>query len=125
MKHLLSIENLKQSELEQILADHFRARPRDEWLKVLGEAGVPAAPVNNLAEVTRYPQLLERQMVLHADHPKFPDLLVPGSPLKSVGEASIPNTRAPDLGEHTDEVLSEFLGYSAARIAHLRADGVI
>jgi CoA:oxalate CoA-transferase len=69
--------------------------------------------------------LLERQMILAADHPTFTSLLVPGSPLKSVGQKSMPPTRAPALGEHTETVLHNLLGYDQARMAELRARGII
>jgi formyl-CoA transferase len=64
-------------------------------------------------------------MILHADHPKFEGLIVPGSPLKTAGVAANPSTRAPQLGEHNDEVFARLLGYDAARIAELRARQVI
>jgi len=111
--------------LEPLLMRHFAAEPRAYWLQRLGDANVPCAPIANVAEVSRNPHLLERQMILHADHPAFAELIVPGSPLKTTGVANAPNTRAPQLGEHTDEVLSGLLGYDPARLASLRALKVI
>jgi CoA:oxalate CoA-transferase len=111
--------------LEPILLRHFAVEPREHWLKQLEEANVPCAPIANVAEVTRNPHLIERQMILHADHPAFANLIVPGSPLKTAGVASTPNTRAPQLGEHTNEILAQVLGYDSARIAELRALKVI
>jgi CoA:oxalate CoA-transferase len=116
------------AELEPILNRHFAARPRDHWLKLLGEAGVPCAPIATVAEVTRNPHLQARQMILHAEHPAFDGLIVPGSPFKTAGNttgpAAIPDTRAPTLGEHTERVLLEVAGYDAEKIAALRDDGV-
>ncbi|HEY2523595.1 MAG TPA: CoA transferase [Candidatus Binataceae bacterium] len=117
------------AELEPILNRHFAARPRDHWLRLLGEAGVPCAPIASVAEVARNPHLEARQMLLHAEHPTFHELVVPGSPLKTVAgtgaPAATPNTRAPALGEHTERLLREVAGYDAAKIAALRADGII
>lgn len=121
------------AQLEPILNHHFAARPRDHWLKLLGEAGVPCAPIASVAEVVRNPQLEARGMILHADHPAFDGLVVPGSPLKTAGGAAdasanppaTPNTRAPALGEHTERVLGEVAGYDAEKIAALRAAGII
>jgi ABC-type phosphate transport system ATPase subunit len=112
---------------------YFAARPREHWLKLLGEAGVPCAPIASVAEVTRNPHLQARQMILHAEHPTFDGLIVPGSPLKTAAgpagrsaEASgVPNTRAPALGEHTEHVLREVAGYDAEKIAALRDAGII
>jgi CoA:oxalate CoA-transferase len=121
------------AELEPILNRHFAARPRDHWLKLLAEAGVPCAPIANVAEVTRNPQLEARQMILHAEHPDFDGLIVPGSPFKTAGKAAdasprpsgAPDTRAPALGEHTERLLREVAGYDAEKIAALRAAGII
>jgi CoA:oxalate CoA-transferase len=115
----------RHSALEPILMDHFAAAPRAHWLARLEAANVPCAPIANVAEVTRNPHLIERQMILQADHPAFAGLIVPGSPLKTAGVASTPNTRAPQLGEHTDEILTRILGYDSTHLASLRARQVI
>ncbi|MGO9061296.1 MAG: CaiB/BaiF CoA transferase family protein, partial [Candidatus Binataceae bacterium] len=113
------------AQLDPILREHFLTHPRAHWINLLGEVGVPCAPVSNVADVASNPQLLARHMILGADHPTFDGLLVPGSPLKSVGNDSIPPTRAPALGEDTGSVLHKLLGYDQARIAELRARGII
>ncbi|HEY9156513.1 CaiB/BaiF CoA-transferase family protein [Candidatus Binatus sp.] len=115
------------TELELILARVFAARPREHWLRLLADASVPCAPIANVEEVTRDPHLAARNMILHADHPDFHGLIVPGSPLKSAvdGDADIPSTRAPRLGENTDEVLASVLGYDSQRLSELRRRCII
>jgi CoA:oxalate CoA-transferase len=113
------------AELESILARHFAANTRSHWLTSLQQANVPCAPIATVAEVAANPHLLQRQMILRAEHPNFDGLIVPGSPLKTKGMDGVPNTRAPALGEHTDEVLQGLLGYDSARIAELRRKRVI
>ncbi|MGA7872340.1 MAG: CoA transferase [Candidatus Binatus sp.] len=112
-------------ELEAILARIFATRPRDHWLRVLADASVPCAPIANVEEVTRDPHLAARNMILHAEHPEFDGLIVPGSPLKSTGDTDVPSTRAPRLGEGTDEVLSSVLGYDTSRLSELRRRSII
>lgn len=112
-------------QLDPILREHFLTHPRAHWINLLGEVGVPCAPVSNVADVARNPQLVARNMILGADHPTFDGLLVPGSPLKSAGQDSPPPTRAPALGEHTDAVFEKLLGYTRAKVAELRARGII
>jgi CoA:oxalate CoA-transferase len=112
-------------ELEEILARHFASRPRAHWLGLLTEASVPCAPIANVEEVTRDPHLAERNMILHAEHPSFAGLIVPGSPLKAADDAGIPTTRAPGLGEATDEVLTRILGYDSLRLSELRRRSII
>jgi len=112
-------------ELEKILAGHFATKPRAHWLGLLTEASVPCAPISNVEEVTRDPHLAARNMILHAEHPEFDGLIVPGSPLKSAGDHGIPATRAPVLSEGTDEVLTEILGYDSFRLSELRQRSII
>jgi CoA:oxalate CoA-transferase len=113
------------AELEAILSRRFAEQDRAFWVARLEAANVPCAPIANVAEVTRNTHLASRQMILHADHPNFDNLIVPGSPLRSVGDSSEANTRAPALGEHTDQILAELLGYSPAKIVELRSSRVI
>jgi CoA:oxalate CoA-transferase len=111
--------------LEPILMKHFAPRPRAHWLKLLEAANVPCAPIARVDEVAQNPQLLAREMILKADHPKFDGLIVAGSPIKAAGGGDKPNTRAPDLGEHTDALLRGLLGYDSNRIGDLRARKII
>jgi CoA:oxalate CoA-transferase len=112
-------------ELEKILAGHFATQPRAHWLGLLTEASVPCAPIANVEEVTRDPHLAARNMILHAEHPEFAGLIVPGSPLKAAGDNGVPATRAPVLSEGTDEVLTEILGYDSFRLSELRRRSII
>jgi CoA:oxalate CoA-transferase len=91
----------------------------------LQQANVPCAPIATVDEVVANPHLQQRQMILRADHPDFDGLIVPGSPLKTTGSNGVPNTRAPALGEHTDDVLKRLLGYDSAQIAELRAKQIV
>jgi CoA:oxalate CoA-transferase len=111
--------------LDPMLQRHFETDTRAHWLERLERANVPCAPIATVAEVAHNPHLEQRQMILHAAHPSFDQLIVPGSPLKTAGVVGVPDTRSPDLGEHTESVLRSLLGYDAARIARLRADKVI
>ena len=112
-------------ELEKILGGRFATRPRTHWLGLLTEASVPCAPISNVEEVTRDPHLAARNMILHAEHPEFNGLIVPGSPLKAAGDNGIPATRAPVLSEGTNEVLTDILGYDSFRLSELRRRSII
>jgi CoA:oxalate CoA-transferase len=111
--------------LEAILTPHFATAPRAHWLELLSAAAVPCAPIANVAEVTQNAHLQARHMILHADHPEFDGLIVPGSPLKASGSDATPATRAPRLGEDTDKVLAQILGYDSARLSELHQRSII
>jgi CoA:oxalate CoA-transferase len=113
------------AQLEPLLTEHFAQQARSHWLSKLEAANVPCAPIANVEEVSRNPHLIERQMILRADHPVFDQLIVPGSPLKTANAAGSLDTRAPKLGEHNEEVYARLLGYDPARLADLRARQII
>jgi CoA:oxalate CoA-transferase len=113
------------ADLEKILAQHFATRTRAYWLEKLEGASVPCAPIANVEEVTQNAHLKAHQMILHADHPSFEELIVPGTPLRNPDSTATPDTRAPKLGEHTDEVLATLLGLDKTHLADLRARSII
>jgi crotonobetainyl-CoA:carnitine CoA-transferase CaiB-like acyl-CoA transferase len=109
-------------ELRGILADIFAERTTKAWIDFAGEHNVPIAPVNSPKTLAGDPQFLERLPWLPASE-LGADLLP--IPVKVVGHDLPTPTKAPTLGEHTDEVLGKVLGYDGARIAQLRSDGAL
>jgi len=85
---------------------------------------VPAGPVHRVDEALASPQAEAREMVKRVKGPGGGELLLLGCPIKfSSGEAA--PSAPPALGQHTDEVLRDLLGYEADRLAGLRRDRVI
>jgi len=100
------------------------ARDREDWLKRFDEADVVAAPVLSLAETAAHPQVVANEYVAEVDHPKEGRLKVVGMPVKfhkTPGRLGV----APELGQHTDEVLSGIAGYKAEEIAQMREQEII
>jgi crotonobetainyl-CoA:carnitine CoA-transferase CaiB-like acyl-CoA transferase len=104
------------SRIESITA----SEPRAHWLSLLEANDIPCGPINDYAQVFADPQVRAREMVVETDHPTLGHLRTLGSPIKLSATPADVSRRAPQLGEHTDEVLSE-AGYSSAEIAALRA----
>lgn len=98
----------------------FRSRTQAEWLAELGDAEICFGPVNDVEQMLADPQLRARGMIV--DQPGGPPTL--GSPLRLSDTPPALRTPPPQFGEHTDAVLAE-LGYDAAAIDRLRADGVV
>jgi crotonobetainyl-CoA:carnitine CoA-transferase CaiB-like acyl-CoA transferase len=120
-----NIERVKnRRELEAALEEAIGRQDREPLLKALEEAGVPATPVNTVAQVMEDPQTAARAMIQRVMHPRLGEIPVVGTPVKFSRMKAGVRTPAPQQGEHTDQVLAEY-GYSAADIAALRAKKVV
>lgn len=106
------------------LAEAFLARGRDEWLKLLDAAGVPCGPINTVDEAFADPQIRFREMELHLKDAQGQDVPQVACPIKMSGTPPRYDAPPPKLGQHTDSVLSA-LGYDAAAIAQLKANGTV
>jgi crotonobetainyl-CoA:carnitine CoA-transferase CaiB-like acyl-CoA transferase len=109
--------------LVSLLHARFTTRTTADWLDRL-RGRVPCAPVNDVRQALADPQVLARDMIVEVEHPEFGTLREVRSPVRTEGEIRRPR-RAPHLGEHTDPILRDVLGYSASTIARLRSSGVI
>jgi len=106
-----------------LLRARFATRTTAEWMDRL-RGRVPCAPVNTVAQALADEQVRARGMIVEVDHPEFGRIRQVASPVKTEGAVTRP-TRAPRLGEHSEEVLRDLLGYSAERVAAARASGAL
>jgi CoA:oxalate CoA-transferase len=111
--------------LMALVEDAFTVRATDDWLARLHAAGVPAAPILGVDRVLSDPQVNHRHMVVEVEHPRLGRLPTLGTPIKIDGVRELSVTAAPQLGQHTDLVLGDWLKYPAERLAGLRRDGVV
>ena len=115
-----SIRGQNFDELKPRLLEIIRSKSRDEWLKALDDAGLPAAPVNDFSEVAVDPQVIANEYVVEIDDPIHGKIRVPGIPVKLSETPGKVERLAPELGQHTEEVLMELCGYSWDDLAKLR-----
>src|SRR5262249_3204214 len=105
--------NAKRSDHVEALTADLEAlltkNPVAHWLKVLGEAGIPCGPINDVASVLNDPQVIARNMVVSLTDPAMKDLRLAGNPIKLSGHAD-PATRAgaPTLDANRQRLLDEF-----------------
>ncbi len=116
------VENREQ--LVAYLSDRLLAHNTAEWHELLSAAGVPAAPVANVADVVSSEQTRALGILQPLRHPSIPDLRLAALPVSFDGARAEHRLPPPLLGEHSEEVLRE-VGYSAEEVAGLAADGVI
>jgi crotonobetainyl-CoA:carnitine CoA-transferase CaiB-like acyl-CoA transferase len=112
-----------RGELGMILDGIFRTRPTSAWVAILGRAGVPCTPIQDVAEALADPQLAFREVMVTIDHPVLGAVRHVGSPMRISGHTPQAR-RAPFLGEHTEEVLAGLCGYSGEQISGLAAQGL-
>ena len=108
--------------LERELGELTRKFERDALVAALRARGIAAGPMYNTAEIMEDPAMVESGMNIELDHKEVGKRIIPVLPVSFSGFK--PNYYGgPAIGEHTDEVLSSVLGYSAEEIARLRAEG--
>ena len=113
-----------RDELAALLQARFATEERSVWISRLGEARVPAAPVQDVSEVAAADQTRALGILQELPHPAVPDLQLPAFPLSLDGERVLHASPPPELGADTAEVLAE-AGYSATEIDELAAAGIV
>lgn len=112
--------------LVPMLTEALGQRTTDEWLTPLGEANVPAAPVWGLHAALTSDLADGRGNRWTLDHPTVGPVETVASPLQHMsGTPAAPTTAPPVLGQHTETVLRQLLGYTDEEIAALAASGAI
>ena len=111
--------------LVPILEEVMRSRSKLDWLSALEAAKVPCGAINNLAEVFDDPHVQSRDMVHTWDRPGTGPVNLVSSPMKLSATPVRNDVAPPLLGQHTDAVLGELLGYSVEKIQQLRNEQII
>lgn len=107
-------------ELQTELRDIFRTKTSAEWIAFSNEHNTPIAPLNTSKTIVDDPQFQHRMPFLSIDDVGAEQLPLP---LNVIGEKPPTPTMAPTVGQHTEEVLADVLGYDQTRIASLRDAG--
>jgi formyl-CoA transferase len=108
-----------------LVAEVMAQKTCDEWVKMFVDASIPCGPVNTMESLFSDPQILHRRMRTEIPHPTIGTLNLAGIPMKYSDTPGTIRRPPPLLGEHTDEILTEVLGYGAEEIGKLREEGAI
>ncbi len=114
-----------REEIIALLASIFKMASVAEWLEKLDKAEIPCGPINNFEQVFSMPQVKEREMLVQMEHPTIGALPLVGSPLKMSATPVEYRIPPPLMGEHTDDILMDVLGYSNEKVKELRNRGCV
>ena len=114
----------REAEVDEVIAAWTRHRTKHEAMAAVGEAGIPAGAVLDTMELHNDPSFEQRGIMQTMVHPVHRPFKMPGWPVRVDGKPSR-IAPSPVLGEHTDTVLSDWLGLTADAVAALKAEGAV
>jgi crotonobetainyl-CoA:carnitine CoA-transferase CaiB-like acyl-CoA transferase len=124
-RYLTPMDRLaRDGEVDEIIAAWTRTRTKHDAMRAVGDAGIPAGAVLDTMELQNDQSFEDRGIMQVMRHPLHRDFKMPGWPVRVDGKPPA-LTSSPVLGEHTGEVLAEWLGLNAQAIEALRADGAV
>ena len=103
------------TELVEILTTVLSKKTSLEWLKIFDDNGFPCGPINSITDMFKDPQTIDRQMILEVDNKKAGKSKAVGMPIKFSKSKTEKSKGAPNLGEHTKEIMINF-GYKEKEI---------
>jgi len=110
---------VNRDSLIPLLASVMKTRKRDTWLADLEASNIPAGPINTIDQVYADPQVIARQMKLELPHPAAGTTPMTASPMHFSDTPIQYRSAPPMLGQHSEDILREELGWSDEQIATL------
>jgi formyl-CoA transferase len=101
-----------------------KTQTKFEAMAILNEYDIPCGPILSMKELAEESSLRQTGTVVEVDHPTRGKYLTVGNPIK-LSDSPTEVTRSPLLGEHTDEILSEVLGFDESRVRDLKSSGAL
>ncbi|KAL1844718.1 hypothetical protein VTK73DRAFT_1967 [Phialemonium thermophilum] len=114
-----------RDELESMIETITRTKTTQEWLEIFEGKGMPYAAVNDVLTTLTHEHTRARNMVVEVEHEKCGPIKLVNTPMKFSETQPRVRMPPPTLGQHTDEILSEYLGMSEEGIRALREKGVV
>ena len=111
--------------LDELIKAELKREGAESWIDKLTAAGIPCGRINSVAQALAAPHAIARDMVTSVEHPTAGNVKMLGIPFRFSDTPASIRRAPPLLGQHTEAVLREELGFSDARINELRAEKVI
>ena len=115
----------RYQEIKPVIEAWTREYTSEEVMEKLLNGGVPASPINNLAQVAADPHAKAREMFVHVEHPVAGDTVLTGSQFKMSETNPEVERHSPLLGEHNEEIYRDLLGIEGQELETLKEEGVI
>ena len=107
-----------------MIEEWTKTKTKYEVMGILNPLNVPCGPIMSMKELSEEQSLRDTGTIVEVDHPTRGKYLTVGNPVK-LSDSPSDVTRSPHLGEHTDEILSQVVGYSAEEIEAAKAEGAV
>ncbi|WNS79105.1 CaiB/BaiF CoA-transferase family protein [Domibacillus sp. DTU_2020_1001157_1_SI_ALB_TIR_016] len=125
-RYKTNMERMQNDEdLQKIVKEFIGSLNNDELLEKMDTEGVPVSPILSIEDIFNNPQYKARENILEVEHPRLGSVKVPGIVPKFSATPGKIRHRAPDLGEHNEEILRNEIGLTEEQIAQLYEKGVI
>ncbi len=111
--------------LQPIIEGWLGTLTREEAVETLNAKGVPCGPIYTAKEVFDDPQVKARGMIMPVEDPEFGTFGFARSVPHLSSAPELPANAAPNLGQHTREILHDLLGYDSTDVDRLAADGIV
>ena len=108
-----------------IIQEEIGKQTTMQWIDIFKKAELPYSPINNMEQICEDPIIKHRNMLVEIEQPIAGKVKITGSPIHLSETPGKIYAHAPLLGEHTEEILQEILGYSRQEIDRLNAEGVL
>jgi len=111
--------------LDELIKTELKREGAEQWIGKLMAAGIPCGRINSVAQALAAPHAIAREMITEIEHPTAGSVKMLGIPFRFSDTPASIRRAPPLLGQHTEAVLREELGFSDARITELRKEKVI
>lgn len=119
------LRSINYHQLKPIITEWSEKMPLKEILNILIKAGVPVGEVKTVDKIIEDPNIKLREMIIELQHPKAGSVKIANTPLRLSKTPAKIEITSPLLGQHTNELLHDLLGYTKEKIIELRKNNII
>lgn len=111
--------------LRELVTQALKGKGKDEWVEIMNAGKVSCGPINEMADLERDPQVLAREIIVSQEHPVLGTVKSAASPMRLSVAPVTYRLPPPEIGEHTADILREWLAYDDEHIEQLHSKGAI